>query len=105
MCPHTPGVTLCSMEEDGTDISSGILVHLTVPARVADAMSSGLGLWRYLMEALFPEQGARQWLICLEGCLESAEDAVVRDIGCCHDLWGYGGGCSAQGTRHISVHS
>jgi len=47
------------------------------------------------MEAPFPEQGAKQWLVCLEGCLESAEDAVVYGIGCCYELWGYGEGCSA----------
>lgn len=83
------------MEEDGTDTSSGSSVHLTMPARVADAMSSGLGPRGALTGVLFPEQGAGQWLVCPEGCLETAEDALVYDTGCCHELWGYGGGCSA----------
>lgn len=77
--------------QDGTDISSRILVDLTIPARVADATSFGLCPRRALTGVLFPEQGA--------------EGAVVYDVVSWHELWGYGGDCSAKVIRHSSVHS
>lgn len=35
-----------AVEEDGTDISPGIWVHLSIAASGADAASPGLGPWR-----------------------------------------------------------
>ena len=60
-----PDITLCSMEEYGAHTSLGISVPLATPAKVAGAVSSGLGSWRALMGVLFTEQGAGQWLVCL----------------------------------------